>query len=85
MVLALFALAGFIAASVISALAKGQAGILVGYMGIVCLAAAVIGFVLGVRSLREPDILYFQPVFGVTVNGLLMVALVSLYLTGMLL
>lgn len=85
MVLALFALAGFIAASVISAYAKGQAGILVGYMGIGCFIVSVVGFALGVRSLREPDILYFQPVFGVAVNGLLMLALVSLYLTGLLL
>ncbi|MDE7325031.1 MAG: hypothetical protein K2N63_01940, partial [Lachnospiraceae bacterium] len=73
-----------LAASLISAAAKGQAGIVVGYLGLGCLVVAVTGFVLGIVSLREPDILYFQPVFGVTVNALLLLALVSLYLTGMM-
>ena len=52
--------------------------------GLACLVVAVAGFVLGIVSLREPDILYFQPVFGVAVNALIMVALISLYLTGMM-
>lgn len=85
MLLSLFSFSGLVAASLVSASAKGQAGILVGYLGIGCLFVALAGFVLGVFSLREPDILYFQPVFGVVLNGLLLVALVSLYLTGMML
>lgn len=85
MFLALLSFGGFAAASLISASAKGQAGVLVGYLGFGCFFVALAGFVLGVLSLREPDILYFQPVFGVAVNGLLLVALVSLYLTGLML
>lgn len=84
MFLALLSFGGLVAASAISAAAKGQAGILVGYLGIGCFFVALAGFVLGVFSLREPDILYFQPVFGVTVNGILLVAFVSLYVTGMM-
>ncbi|MDE7210283.1 MAG: hypothetical protein K2O03_02410 [Lachnospiraceae bacterium] len=84
MFLALLSFGGLAAASVLSAIAKGQAGVLVGYLGIGCLFVALVGFILGVFSLREPDILYFQPVFGVTVNGILLLALVSLYLTGMM-
>ncbi|MDE6873940.1 MAG: hypothetical protein K2P87_05735 [Lachnospiraceae bacterium] len=84
MFLALLSFAGLIAASLIAAFAKGQAGIMVGYLGMGCFFVALIGFVLGIFSLREPDILHFQPVFGVTVNGILLVALVSLYLTGMM-
>ncbi len=82
--LALLSFAGLIAASLIAAFEKGQAGIMVGYLGMGCFFVALIGFVLGIFSLREPDILHFQPVFGVTVNGILLVALVSLYLTGMM-
>ena len=62
MFLALLSFGGLVAASVISTFAKGQAGILVGYLGVGCLFVALVGFVLGVFSLREPDILYFQPV-----------------------
>ena len=84
MFLALLSFAGLSAASLISASAKGEAGIVVGYLGLACLVVAVARFVLGIVSLREPDILYFQPVFGVAVNALIMVALISLYLTGMM-
>lgn len=82
MFLALLSFAGLSAASLISASAKGEAGIVVGYLGLACLVVAVAGFVLGIVSLRE--LLYFQPVFGVSVNALIMVALISLYLTGMM-
>ena len=82
MFLALLSFSGLMAASLISASAKGAAGIFVGYIGLGCLLVAIVGFVLGIMSLREPDILYFQPVFGVTVNAILLVALISLYLAG---
>lgn len=84
MLISLLVLAGFITISLVSGLAKGEGGIVLGYAGIGCLAAAVFGFVLGIKSFREPDILYFQPVFGSVVNGIMMVVLVALYLTGIL-
>ena len=77
--------AGFLTASIISWKADGSAGIVVGYIGIGCLAVAILGFVLGVRSLRERDIQYFHPIFGLVANSIMMVALVALYLTGILL
>ena len=83
MVLSLLSLAGFVTASVMSGIAKGAAGI-VGYIGIGCLLVAAIGFYLGARSLRERDIRYLHPVFGMAVSGLLLVALIALYLTGLL-
>ncbi len=84
MVLSLLSLAGFVTASVMSGIAKGAAGIVVGYIGIGCLLVAAIGFYLGARSLRERDIRYLHPVFGMAVSGLLLVALIALYLTGLL-
>ena len=82
MFLALLSFSGLTAASLISASAKGEAGLFVGYLGLGCLFVAIVGFVLGIMSLREPDILYFQPVFGVVVNAILLLTLISLYLTG---
>ncbi len=85
MMLFMVVFAGFLTASIISWKADGNAGIVVGYIGLGCLAVAVLGFVLGVRSLRERDILYFHPVFGLVANSIMMIALVALYLTGILL
>ena len=84
MLLALLVLAGFIMTSVMSGMAQGAAGITVGYIGIACLVVSVVGFVLGIRSLRERDILLFQPVFGMVVNAIMMLVHVVLYLIGML-
>ena len=85
MLLAIMSLAGFVTASVMSGIAEGAAGIIVGYIGMGCLLVAFAGFVLGVRSLRERDIRYLHPVFGMAVSGLLLVALIALYLTGLML
>ncbi|MBQ9119868.1 MAG: hypothetical protein IJY09_07455 [Lachnospiraceae bacterium] len=85
MLLSLVALAGFIAASVLSGMAKGEGGLLLGYLGMGTLIVSIIGFVLGIKSFKEQDILYFQPIFGSVVNGILMIGFVSLYLIGMFL
>ncbi len=84
MVLALAVLAGFLTAAVMSGLARGKADIVVGYIGMGCLLVAAVGFILGACSLRERDIKYFHPVFGLAVNGIMLVALIALYLTGLL-
>lgn len=84
MLLSFAVLGGFAAASIMSGLEKGNGSILLGYIGIGCLLAAVLGFILGVRSFKEPDILYFQPIFGSFINGVMIIVLVTLYLTGIL-
>ena len=61
MVLALAVLAGFLTAAVMSGLARGKADIVVGYIGIGCLLAAAVGFILGACSLRERDMLRYFP------------------------
>ena len=85
MILSFLVMAGFITASVLAGIAKGKGGEILGYLGIGSFIVSVVGFVLGIRGLKEQDILYFHPVFGLVVNGLLMVVFVSLYLIGMFL
>lgn len=84
MLISLLVLAGFLTASIMSGIRKGEAGIVVGYIGMVCLVCAITGFVLGLQSLKEKDIRFFQPIFGVAVNGILIFVLFALYLTGIL-
>ena len=74
MMLFMVVFAGFLTASIISWKADGNAGIVVGYIGLGCLAVAILG-----------DILYFHPIFGLVANSIMMIALVALYLTGILL
>ena len=83
MLLALLSLAALITASVLSGMAKGAGGSFLGYIGIGALFVSVLGFLLGVRSFKQADILYFHPVFGAVLNGLLLIVYLSLYLIGM--
>ncbi len=85
MILATAALLCLITAAVLSGMAKGAGGVMLGYIGIAAFVVAVVGLVLGLRSLKEPDILYFQPIFGIVLNGLLALVLISLYLIGLFL
>lgn len=85
MLLSLIVLAGFITASVLSGMAKGEGGLMLGYLGVASLVIAIVGFVLGVKSFKEQDILYFHPIFGSVVNGLFLLVFISLYLIGLFL
>ncbi len=85
MLLGIVAFAGLAVVSILSGIAKGAGGIVLGYVGLIDVIVAVSGLILGLRSLKEADILYFQPIFGIVLNGLLMLVLVSLYLIGLFL
>lgn len=84
MLFSLLSVGALAAASVMSGLAGGEGGIVVGYIGMGCFLAALLGFILGVLSFKEQNIRYFQPVFGSVVNGVMLVVMVSLYLMGIL-
>ena len=56
MVISLLSLIGMIALFIGSGMAKGNAGIVYGYLGILNLSVSVVGFVLSLRCYRKEDI-----------------------------
>lgn len=84
MILSILSVLGFVTAVVMSAMKRGQGEEIIGYIGILCLLATLIGFILGIRCLRkEHDILYFHPIFGLSVNSVMMITFLVLFLNGL--
>lgn len=67
---------------ILSGIYRGNASIVFGAVGMVLFALAVTGFVLGAKACLEKEIYYTAPVTGMAVNGILSVALLVLYITG---
>lgn len=84
MVIGILAVIGFIAISIISGYFAGQAGIVIGVVGIVLFVIALFGFVLSCKALKQRDIYYRFPIIGVTANGIMMMALMVIYIMGLI-
>lgn len=81
-ILGFLVLAGFVVLSILSGLAKGNAGTYVGIIGLLLLLLSTLGIYMGVRSCKEKDIFYRYPVLGVIINGFFLVIFTILYLIG---
>lgn len=69
-------------ASVISAVARGEAGISIGAVGLVAMLLSVYGFFIGMRSFREPGASTLFPVLGSLVSGITSVLWLAVLLMG---
>lgn len=59
---------------------KGNGGMIVGIVGILCFIISISGFILSWISLRKENIRYLFPTIGAVVNGLQIVGyMVSIY------
>ena len=68
----------------ISYRAKGEVGILIGFLGLGTAALSAAGLVLGVRGLKERDKNYVTCKAGIRINGLFLLALAGLFIRGLL-
>lgn len=74
---------GFIVLSVLSAMNRGQGGIILGIMGLVLFALSILGFVISYKAMKEKDIFYLYPIIGTITNGVMIVFLFILYVVGL--
>ncbi|CUH91954.1 DUF6142 family protein [Herbinix luporum] len=81
-VIGLAVVAGFIAVSIISGINKGQAGIIIGVVGLLLFALSITGFVFSYRAIKQRDIYYRFPMIGLISNGIMMIVLMILYIIG---
>ena len=61
---------------------RGEAGGWIGIAGIWTLVLAVVGFVLAVKSYKMDDIYRVTPTLGSVFNGIVVVAMMLLYVVG---
>lgn len=74
---------GLIAISIFSSTSHGKGGTIVGIVGLLLFVIAAAGFAISYKSLKEKDIYYRFPVIGSTINGLMLMLLLIIYLLGM--
>lgn len=73
---------GFLAISIISGLAKGKGGFILGLLGILLLVFAVLGFILSYKAFKKKDIFYRFPILGAVLNGFMTILLLIIYILG---
>jgi hypothetical protein len=73
---------GFLTISIISGLARGSGGLLLGIIGILLFCLAVFGFVLSYKAFKKKDIFYQFPIIGAVLNGFMTILLLIIYILG---
>lgn len=82
-VLAMIGVTVFIILCVVSAMAKGEAGSIIGVMGIFVAALSAGAFSLSLKGLKEQDVYTAIPFAGLVISGVLFVFLFCLYVLGL--
>jgi hypothetical protein len=73
---------GFLSISIISGLAGGNGGYILGVIGILLFCLAFFGFILAYRAFKKKDIFYHFPIVGIIINGIMTVLLLIIYILG---
>lgn len=82
---AILGIVTFLVLSYLSYKSKGNAGILVGLIGVVALFLSVAGVILSVLSMRQKDIHYRFPIMGGILSSLLLIGYIIMYTFGAIL
>ena len=80
--LAIAAVAIFLALCVVSAVAKGAAGLVVGGLGLLAMVLCGVAFWLSFKGLKEKDVYTRLPFAGLLISGGMFVVLFCLYIVG---
>lgn len=81
-IIGIFALVMFGVTCFVSGNNKGNGGMVVGIVGILCFIISISGFILSWISLRKENIRYLFPTIGAVVNGLQIVGYMVVYIWG---
>ncbi len=81
-VLSLLAVVVFLIVCIVSAVAKGEAGPVVGGIGLLTMAVCGMAFWLSLKGLKERDVYTKLPFAGLIISGTLFVLLFCLYIMG---
>lgn len=73
---------GFSCISMISGLNRGNGSFYLGLIGFFLFFCAVTGFILAYKAFKKKDIFYRFPIIGLTVNGIMIIILLVIYIMG---
>lgn len=63
----------------------GNSGMVIGGIGLAALIFSVAGFLIGIQSLNEDEVYYGFPVVGTSLNTILLIVYIIIYIMGVLL
>jgi len=81
-VIGAFVILGFLVLSILSGVAGGKGGMILGFLGILLFGFAVFGFVLSYKAFKKKDIFYRFPIIGAVLNGIMTILLLVIYIIG---
>lgn len=84
-ILGIISIVLFVVIGVLSCVHMGDAGIVIGILGVVAMVINLIGFYISVKSFKKDDIYYSLPMVSLGINGIMFVVYFSFYLYGFLL
>lgn len=73
---------GFVATSLVSGYYGGEAGIVIGIVGLLLFLVSVVGFILSIKALKQVDVYYRFPMIGLITNSIMMLTLMTIYVLG---
>ncbi len=82
MVIGIISVLGLLLASILSGLARGQGGFVLGVAGLGLFALSVFGFILSYKAFKKKDIFYRFPILGAVLNGFMTILLLVIYILG---
>lgn len=83
-VVGIITFAGFIVTCFVSGIYGGESGFLIGLIGFLLFALALLGFVLSYKALKQRDIFYRFPMAGLITNGLMLIIFMVIYILGII-
>lgn len=72
----------FIVTTYISSKSGGNGSLYLGLLGIVAMIMTIYGFTIALKALKEKEILYLFPIIGITLNAILLIFYLILYVIG---
>lgn len=81
--LMVIAFAAIISLSFWSSGTEGNGGLLIGGIGLAAMIVSLVGFILGIQSLKQKEIIYLFPIMGTLMNGFLLIAYFIIYIIGL--
>lgn len=81
-IMGVIALLGFLGLVISSFCAKGNGGVWIGIVGLLFLLIVFIGFVIAFLAFRDKEIFYGLPIVGLSLNGVLIILYMTLYVIG---
>lgn len=81
-IIGIITIIGFLVICLLSGLAGGKGGLILGIIGLLLFCLTLTGFVLSYKALKKKDIFYTYPVVGVILNGFMTIFLLIIYLLG---